>query len=139
MWDNWRHTGDKNDKSRFELAWTKKSRANSGKWYRKLVIIWMVDVSSASLPGSEPVKLWPWSRELLFFLQLLQTGDRGDKWISFGGLWSRGFREFCWLMLAAKVNFCSLVSPTIITHNIYEKLLDPWLMIHFSEYMHFEF
>jgi len=23
MWDNWRHTGDKNDKTRFRQAWTK--------------------------------------------------------------------------------------------------------------------
>ena len=40
---------------------------------------------------------------------------------------------------AAKVNFCSLVSPTIVTDNNYKKPLDPWLMIHFSEYMYFEF
>jgi len=39
MWDNWGHTGDIGDKSRSELVWTKKSRANSGKSYRKLVII----------------------------------------------------------------------------------------------------
>jgi len=40
MWDNWGHTGDIGDKTRFVLVWMKKSRANSGKSYRKLVIIY---------------------------------------------------------------------------------------------------
>jgi len=42
MWDNWQYTGNERDKTRFELVWMKKSRANSGKSYRKLVIIYSV-------------------------------------------------------------------------------------------------
>jgi len=37
MWDNWAQTGHGRDKTRSVLVWTKKSRANSGKSYRKLV------------------------------------------------------------------------------------------------------
>jgi len=37
MWDNSTHTRHKRDKAEFGLVWTKKSRANSGKSYRKLV------------------------------------------------------------------------------------------------------
>jgi len=35
------HTRHKRDKAEIEWVWTKKSRANSGKSYRKLVIIYI--------------------------------------------------------------------------------------------------
>jgi len=41
---------------------------------------------SAMLPGVRPVKTLTMAHGLLFFLQLLQTGDRGDEMLAFVGL-----------------------------------------------------
>jgi len=42
MWDNSKHTRNKRDKTRKVKVWIKKTQVNSGKLFRKLVIIYWV-------------------------------------------------------------------------------------------------